>query len=75
MWPWIENTRGWQCPNCGSAHAPSVLTCPTAIKTSRMDSRHDHLNTHAFPYKVPSDTPAQTLNICGCDGTPHTHRD
>ncbi len=19
---------GWQCPNCGKAHAPSVATCP-----------------------------------------------
>jgi hypothetical protein len=21
-------TEGWKCPNCGKAHAPSVLTCP-----------------------------------------------
>lgn len=20
--------EGWRCPNCGKAHAPSVMTCP-----------------------------------------------
>jgi uncharacterized OB-fold protein len=20
--------QGWQCPNCGKAHAPDVKTCP-----------------------------------------------
>lgn len=34
MWPWIERPQGWQCPNCGSAHAPSVLTCPAQLKTT-----------------------------------------
>lgn len=22
--------EGWKCPNCGSAHAPDVKTCPGA---------------------------------------------
>ncbi len=25
---------GWMCPNCGSAHAPSVTTCPMQIQTA-----------------------------------------
>jgi hypothetical protein len=25
-------TTGWKCPNCGSAHAPTVLTCPAPAK-------------------------------------------
>lgn len=29
LWP---TPQGWQCPNCGSAHAPSVLTCPAPIR-------------------------------------------
>jgi hypothetical protein len=23
--------QGWMCPNCGSAHAPSVQTCPMQV--------------------------------------------
>lgn len=23
---------GWQCPNCGKAHAPDVKTCPAPPK-------------------------------------------
>lgn len=23
-----DGTNGWQCPNCGSAHAPTMETCP-----------------------------------------------
>jgi hypothetical protein len=28
LWPMPQ---GWMCPNCGSAHAPSVLTCPRQV--------------------------------------------
>lgn len=24
----IGTVSGWQCPNCGNAHAPDVMTCP-----------------------------------------------
>lgn len=27
VWP---APQGWMCPKCGSAHAPSVQTCPNA---------------------------------------------
>ena len=30
QWP---APQGWQCPNCGSAHAPHVLTCPVQVPT------------------------------------------
>jgi hypothetical protein len=30
LWP---APQGWQCPNCGSAHAPSVLTCPVQARS------------------------------------------
>ena len=25
---------GWMCPNCGSAHAPSIVTCPMQVQTT-----------------------------------------
>lgn len=28
----VIQPQGWMCPNCGSAHAPSVMTCPMAAK-------------------------------------------
>ena len=30
-WP---HDRGWMCPNCGSAHPPSVTTCPVQMQAS-----------------------------------------
>jgi hypothetical protein len=24
----VSRPSGWQCPNCGSAHAPDIATCP-----------------------------------------------
>lgn len=28
-------SAGWQCPNCGRAHAPSVQTCPEPASAVR----------------------------------------
>ena len=25
-------TQGWNCPCCGKAHAPTVLTCPEPVR-------------------------------------------
>jgi hypothetical protein len=33
--------QGWRCPNCGSAHAPSVLTCPLQVQIGT-NYRTDH---------------------------------
>ncbi len=30
---------GWQCPNCGNAHAPDVATCPDPPKGGSLRGR------------------------------------
>jgi uncharacterized OB-fold protein len=30
---------GWQCPNCGKAHAPDVPTCPEAPRHGSLRER------------------------------------
>jgi hypothetical protein len=37
---------GWRCPNCGSAHAPNVVTCPVQVPTTTTMS-----NTCELPWK------------------------
>ena len=31
--------RGWQCPNCGSAHAPDIATCPEPARGGSLRER------------------------------------
>lgn len=32
-------SSGWQCPNCGSAHAPDIATCPEPPRGSSLRER------------------------------------
>jgi len=44
---------GWNCPKCGSAHAPSVQTCP--------------VNPPVMPVGIPNVWPSQPMRAdCGC---------
>jgi hypothetical protein len=74
MQPWIQRPQGWQCPNCGKVHAPSVLTCPAQMKTTNK-------LVVGSPIPAPSSDPSCPAhggwpqNICFCEGLtmPHTH--
>ncbi len=66
-WPWIA-PQGWQCPNCGSAHAPSVQTCPQKVTTTNKLEVGEIVNPHVFPYQPPSNMPAQSLPTTPVDG-------
>lgn len=41
---------GWKCPNCGSAHAPWIATCPMEYvtwTTSGVPCNHDWIDSTA----------------------------
>jgi len=42
--------QGWKCPNCGSAHSPSVTTCPEpprgggSLRDMRLDEKVEEVD-------------------------------
>ena len=36
---------GWNCPNCGSAHAPWVMTCPIRAMTYPINGTTETVTT------------------------------
>lgn len=52
---------GWQCPNCGSAHAPDVKTCPLP---ARLPSAL--LPMPFFPAQPPFNAAPPVTVDCGC---------
>lgn len=49
--------EGWLCPKCGSAHAPSVLTCPVTTQAIPFWPQR-------YPSSVRSDCSCPLNNVC-----------
>lgn len=39
-----DKRSGWQCPNCGGAHAPDIATCPEPPRGGSLRERIGQVN-------------------------------
>lgn len=58
--------NGWNCPNCGKAHAPDVKTCPEPARAAPWQV-HPHFPTYYEP--MPPQWP-RTEPLTPCDPRP-----
>lgn len=56
--------NGWNCPKCGSAHAPHVETCP--VVESTRDLLVDTTSRNASPCAFDSLPPGAYHLVCDC---------